>query len=324
MRIGFVYNVRRREDDEVATDDEAEFDDPAAIFAIRAAIAAGGHEVVDFEADARLPQALAANPVDAVFNIAEGSGPRSREAQVPALLDLLGIPYTGSDAVTLGITLDKSLAKTLVAAAGVATPRGFLVVSGDEPVPHGFRFPTVVKPVHEGSSKGITSASLVEDEESLRRQARAVVERYGQPALCEEYVAGREITVGLLGSPARPLPPMEVVFLDDDPLPLYSFEVKRRFQELVRYELPAALTAGEREALERAALAAFAVLGCRDVARIDFRLDAQGTAHFLECNPLPGLAPGVGDLTFIAEAAGLTYEDLIAEILAGAVRRRAG
>ena len=168
MRIGFVYNVRRREDDEVATDDEAEFDDPAAIFAIRAAIAAGGHEVIDFEADARLPQALAASPVDAVFNIAEGSGPRSREAQVPALLDLLGIPYTGSDAVTLGITLDKSLAKTLVAAAGVATPRGFLVVSGDEPVLHGLR----LSGRRQAGARGLVEG----DHERLRRRGR------GEPA----------------------------------------------------------------------------------------------------------------------------------------------
>ncbi len=134
---------------------------------------------------------------------------------------------------------------------------------------------------------------------------------------------GREITVGLLGLPVRVLPPMEVIFLDGAEHPLYSFEVKRRFEELVRYEVPASLTAEELVAIERASLAAFGALGCRDVARLDFRLDAVGVPHFLECNPLPGLAPGVGDLTFIAEAAGHSFEDLIGEILEGALRRRA-
>lgn len=317
MRVGFVYNVRRAE----AGEDEAEFDSPETIQAIADAIAANGHDVVGLEADRTLPTALLAAEVDVVFNMAEGRGQRSREAQVPALLELLCIPYTGSDAVTLGVTLDKSLASTLVRARGVVTPRGFVMHSTDDPLPPGFAYPAVVKPVHEGSSKGISNKSIVFDEAGLREQASAIAARYHQPAVCEEYVAGREITVGLLGSPARVLPPMEVVFLGGDQHPLYSFEVKRRWEEYVRYEVPAALTPAELSAIERASLIAFEALGCRDVARLDFRLDEQGTPYFLECNPLPGLAPGVGDLTFIAEAAGLSFEELIGEILAGALGR---
>jgi D-alanine-D-alanine ligase len=317
MRVGFVYNVRSPE----AGEDDAEFDAPETIKAISDAIAANGHDVIGLEADRTLPTALTTAEVDVVFNMAEGKGQRSREAQVPALLELLCIPYTGSDAVTLGVTLDKSLASTLVSARGVATPRGFVMRSNDDPVPSEFPFPAVVKPVHEGSSKGITNESVVFDEAGLRERAGLIAARFEQPVLCEEYVAGREITVGLLGSPVRVLPPMEIVFLGDEQLPLYSFEVKRRFEELVRYEVPAELTPEELAAIERASLNAFEALGCRDVARLDFRLDDHGTPHFLECNPLPGLAPGVGDLTFIAEAAGMSFEDLIGEILECALQR---
>ena len=317
MRVGFVYNVRRPD----AGEDDAEFDDPETIKAIGDAIAANGHEVIGLEADRTLPTALTEAEVDVVFNMAEGKGQRSREAQVPALLELLCIPYTGSDAVTLGVTLDKSLASSLVSARGVATPRGFVARSTDDPVPSDFAFPAIVKPVHEGSSKGISSESIVYDEAGLRKQAGVIAERYAQPAICEEYIAGREITVGLLGSPARVLPPMEIVFLEGGEHPLYSFEVKKRWKEFVRYDVPAPLTPEELSAIEHASLTAFEAVGCRDVARLDFRLDREGTPYFLECNPLPGLGPGVGDLTIIAEAAGLSFVELIGEILAGALGR---
>jgi D-alanine-D-alanine ligase len=154
--------------------------------------------------------------------------------------------------------------------------------------------------------------------------ARAVIDRYGQPVLCEEYVAGREITVGLLGSPARVLPPMEVTFIDPPEHPVYSFEVKQEWERLVQYEVPAVLDDSTLAAITSASERAFAALGCRDVARLDFRLDAAGVVHFLECNPLPGLGPhghGLGDLTLIAESAGISFEGLIGEILECALRR---
>ena len=323
MRVGFVYNVRSKHA-LAAGDEDAEFDDPATIAAIGDAIGSHGHDVVGLEADATLPAALDAANVDVVFNIAEGKGSRSRESQVPALLDLLGIPYTGSDAVALGVTLDKSLAKLVVGSAGVATPLGVVMTTGDEPLPGGFRLPAVVKPLHEGSGMGITSDSVVTDEGRLRELARAVIDRYGQPVLCEEYVAGREITVGLLGSPARVLPPMEVTFIDPPEHPVYSFEVKQEWERLVQYEAPAVLDDGTLAAITSASERAFAALGCRDVARLDFRLDPAGVVHFLECNPLPGLGPhghGLGDLTLIAESAGISFEGLIGEILDCALRR---
>lgn len=321
MRVGFVYNMRPEPGGDEADDHDAEFDSPATIAVIRDAIASLGHEVIGIEADRSLPAALLATEVDVVFNVAEGRGGRGREAQVPALLELLGIPYTGSDPVALGVTLDKSLASTLVRAVGVATPRAFLMAAPTDPVPRDFPYPAVVKPVHEGSSKGISSASVVLDEAALRAQAGVVSAAYEQPAFCEEYVAGREITVGVLGEPPRLLPPMEIVFRGDEELPLYSFDVKRRWEELVRYEVPAGIVPAEHASLERDSLLAFHALGCRDVARLDFRLTGAGVPVFLECNPLPGLAPGVGDLWFLAEAAGMTFVQLIGEILEGALRR---
>jgi D-alanine-D-alanine ligase len=323
MRVGFVYNVRSKHA-LAAGDEDAEFDDPATIAAIGDAIGSHGHDVVGLEADATLPAALVAANVDVVFNIAEGKGSRSRESQVPALLDLLGIPYTGSDAVAMGVTLDKSLAKLVVRSAGVATPLGVVMTTDDEPRPGGFSLPAVVKPLHEGSGMGITSDSVVTDEGRLRELARAVIDRYGQPVLSEEYVAGREITVGLLGSPARVLPPMEVTFIDPPEHPVYSFEVKQEWERLVQYEVPAVLHDSTLAAITSASERAFAALGCRDVARLDFRLDPVGVAHFLECNPLPGLGPhghGLGDLTLIAESAGISFEGLIGEILDCALRR---
>ena len=164
--------------------------------------------------------------------------------------------------------------------------------------------------------------SVVETEAELREAAREMIAKYDQPALVEDYVAGREFTVGLLGE-RRPkvLPPMEVVFLAAEKHPVYSFEYKQDWSSKIRYDVPANLQPAELKALERAARECFIALGCRDVARVDFRMDEQGKIYFLESNPLPGLTPGWSDLVLIAKAAGIEYNALIAEILSGAIRR---
>jgi D-alanine-D-alanine ligase len=195
--------------------------------------------------------------------------------------------------------------------------------SGKERLPKELGFPLLVKPVAEGTSKGVTKRSVVRDEGELREVAREIIAKYRQPALVEEYIGGREFTVGLLGE-RRPkvLPPMEIVFLDKaDPTPIYSFEMKQDWNEKIRYEVPARLEERELERLEKAARECFAALGCRDVARVDFRMDPEGRIYFIESNPLPGLAPGWSDLVLIAQAAGLDYRTLIGEILSFAIRR---
>jgi D-alanine-D-alanine ligase len=325
LKVGFTFNVKRVTPGLGGdSDEEAEYDSPETLQAIREAIASHGHEVVDLEATPDLPLQLASTPVDVVFNIAEGFKGRNRESQVPALLELLDIPYTGSDPAALSVSLDKALAKRMVRTHGILTPAYVLMHTGKERLPRELQsFPLLVKPVAEGTSKGVTRKSVVQNEGELREVAREIIAKYRQPALVEEYVSGREFTVGLLGERRpRALPVMEVVFLDQsDPTPVYSFELKQEWSEKIRYEVPAKLAAREVDRLERAARECFAALGCRDVARIDFRMDREGRIFFIEANPLPGLAPGWSDLVLIAQAAGLEYRALIGEILSFAIRR---
>lgn len=324
LRVGFTFNVKRVKPTHDATEDsEAEYDSPTTLQAIREAIASWGHEVVDLEANAELPAILMTTPVDLVFNIAEGFKGRNRESQVPALLELLDIPYTGSDPATLSLALDKALAKKIVKQAGIHTPNFQLLTSGKERLLKEFQYPLIIKPVAEGSSKGVLSKSVCNTENELREVAREMIEKYQQPALVEEYISGREFTVGLLGERRpRVLAPMEIVFLDpSERTPVYSFQHKLDTNDRIRYDVPAKLDSGQVEKLKTAARGAFMALGCRDVARIDFRMDEKGRLYFIECNPLPGLTPGWSDLVLIAQGSGLDYRTLISEIMAGAIRR---
>ena len=326
LTIGFTYNEKRIKPGlDGARDDEAEFDGPATLDAIRGALRGLGHDVVDLEADDALPAKLLKARPDLVFNIAEGRHGRGREAQVPALLDLLGIPYTGSDPATMALCLDKGWAKAVVEKAGVAVPWGAVLRDERGSLPAKLPLPAIVKPLLEGSSKGIFGRSTATSRAQATKLARALVRRYGQPALVEAYVTGREVTVGVLGPTDAPeaLPPMEVVFLGDEPLPVYAFEHKQEAHPGVRYEAPAKLSKALTRRVQRAAELAYSALGCRDVARIDFRLTADGTPVFLECNPLPGLTPGWSDLVLSARAAALDYEALVGRIV-GHARSRAG
>src|SRR5438105_4285188 len=324
LRVGFTFNVKRIKPElDGRKDEEAEDDPPTTIQAVREAIAAAGHEVIDLEATTELPNVLAATPVDVVFNMAEGIKGRNREAVVPALLELLDIPYSGSDPAALSIALDKALAKRILRQHGILTPNFVTLQTGKERLPRELmKFPLIVKPVAEGSSKGVHHTSVVETEAELREAAREMIAKYDQPALVEDYIAGREFTVGLLGE-RRPkvLPPMEVVFLSTEKNPVYSFEYKQDWSSKIRYDAPANLEPAQLRALERAARECFIALGCRDVARVDFRMDDQGKVYFLESNPLTGLTRGWSDLVLIAKAAGIEYNALISEILSGAIRR---
>jgi D-alanine-D-alanine ligase len=318
LRVGLAFNMKRIES-QSGDDREAEYDAPETIQAITEAIESHGHVVVPLEATQEFPRALMSSNVDVVFNVAEGMSGRSREAQVPSLCELRGIPYTGSDSATLSICLDKALAKRLL--VDVDTPAFQLLTTGREKL-RPFRYPVIVKPNQEGTSKGITKKCVCDDEASLREVARELIDRYGQPALVEEYVVGRELTVGLLGERRpRVLPPMEVVFLTQGERPVYDYECKQHWQEHVRYECPPNLTKEELRAVERACRTTFMTLGCRDVARIDLRLAADGRVYILEVNPLPGLTPDYSDLCLIANGAKIDYRTLIGEILSGAIKR---
>ena len=323
-RVGLTYNLKRivpkSADD---NDAEAEYDSPATVEAVGNAIASYGYEVVYLEATPELPTILASTQVDFVFNIAEGIQGRNREAQVPAILELLGIPYTGSDPGTLSITLDKALSKKILTQAGIPNAKFTIMRTGKERLPKALSFPVILKPVAEGSSKGVGELSVVENEEQLREVVNALIAKYQQPALVEEFLSGREFTIGLLGG-SRPkvLPPMEIVFLKPDAKwQVYTFEHKLESTDEIRYDVPANVDPRLKSELERVARAAFIALGCRDVARIDLRLNRNGKVCFIECNPLPGLTPGWSDLCLIAEKAGMDYRTLISEIMAPAIQR---
>ena len=318
LRVGLAFNMKRI-DSHDGDDREAEYDAPHTIESITKAIESHGHTVIPLEATPDFPRTLLASNVDVVFNIAEGISGRNREAQVPNLCELLGVPYTGSDSATLSICLDKGLSKRIL--RGVDTPDFQVLFTGKEKL-KAFHYPVIVKPNQEGTSKGITTKSVVDDEAGVRERARELIEKYGQPALVEEYITGREFTVGLLGEKRpRVLPPMEVVFLTQKERPVYDYVCKQECELHVRYEVPAKLTKDELRAMEKVCRTTFMTLGCRDVARIDLRMTDDGHIYVIEVNPLPGLTPDYSDLCLIANGAKIEYRTLIGDILSGAVKR---
>jgi D-alanine--D-alanine ligase len=318
LRVGLAFNMKRI-DSHDGDDREAEYDGPHTIEALSKAIESHGHTVIPLEATPDFPRTLLASNVDVVFNIAEGISGRNREAQVPNLCELLGVPYTGSDSATLSICLDKGLSKRVL--KDVDTAASQVLLTGKEKLKP-FRYPVIVKPNQEGTSKGISPKSVVDDEAGVRERARELIVKYGQPALVEEDIEGREFTVGLLGERRpRVLPPMEVVFLTQKERPVYDYTCKQDCESHVRYEVPAKLTKDELRAMEKVCRTTFMTLGCRDVARIDLRMTKEGQIYVIEVNPLPGLTPDYSDLCLISNGAKIEYRALIGEILSGAIKR---
>jgi D-alanine-D-alanine ligase len=339
MRIAIAFTVKRGPEwngagaragpasFHLATDDaEEEFDCPETVEAIAAVLRESGHDVELFgDGEDFLRRVLDGPRPDLVFNIAEGRGvSRCRESRVPAVLDLLGVPHTGSDALTLAATLDKDCAKRLVRDAGVATPAWVLVEEDSaaaRAVLEKLPLPAIVKPNCEGSSKGIRSTAVVERREGLAGAVASTLALYRQPVLVEEFIDGDELTVGVLGN-RRPevIGILRVLPKVAKPNFVYSLEVKRDWRRQVVYECPARLSPADGEAVRASALAAFRALGCRDVARVDFRLRG-GVPYFLEANPLPGLSPESGDIVILARAMGLEHRELVLRIVLAACER---
>jgi D-alanine-D-alanine ligase len=291
------------------------------------------HRVTLVEADLDAFEKLRQLKPDLVFNMAEGLLGASREAQIPAILDMLDIPYTGSDPVTLGICLDKRRTKEILTYNRIPTPQFWLVASLTD-LPHDIIFPLMVKPIQEGSSKGVTDAALVTDRSSLARQIDWVVQSYHQPALVEEFLPGREFTVALLGNGegVQVLPIVEIN-LDTLPAganPIYSFEAKwlwdTEAKPLDIFTCPARLEKGLKIAIEETSRAAFNALGCRDWCRLDLRLDRRGMPQVIEVNPLPGILPRPEQNSCFpkaARAAGMSYDDLVLAVADAAASRLA-
>jgi len=250
---------------------------------------------------------------------------------VPAVLEMLGIPYTGSDAATLGLCLDKDWTKRMIYSAHVQTPDWNSVALAEEMPDDPKRFPTlaesgltlpvIAKPSYEGSSKGIRNKCLIEKPEDFGPTVLALWKLYRQPIMVEEFISGDELTVGMVGNdPPDILGIMRVVPRRPSDRFIYSLEVKRDYKQLVDYECPARISDADQEAVTEAALSAFTVLGCRDVARIDFRL-RDGVPYFLEINPLPGLNPRSSDLVIMANLQGVSHAQLVQRILTAAMDR---
>lgn len=302
MRIGLTYNLKPPG----ATDDQfEEFDSVETVEALEGALRARGHDTLRLGWGEEMLDILDHERVDGVFNFAEGVGGRGRESQVPAMLEMLGIPYTASEPLTIAITLDKPLAKLLAKANGIATAP-WRVNDGK-----GLHFPLFAKPAAEGSSMGITAASRCEDEKQLDA-ALARLRKYG-PVLVEEFLPGDEFTVGLVDGEVVGV--MQVVPRRKDEAFIYSLEVKRDYLNRVDYRAADAPDVAE---VGRAVWRAF---GLKDVARVDVRRDRDGVASFVEVNPLPGMNPVTGDLVICARLNGVPYEELIGRVVDSAVRR---
>jgi len=303
-----------------------EYDSDATVSAIERVLTARGHRVTRLGGGRRFLENLLRERVDLVFNIAEGRGSRSREAHVPAACEMLGVPCTHSDPLTMAVTLDKAMAKRVVASAGVPTP-GFVVVERPTDLARvAFPFPLFAKPLFEGSSMGIRRRSRIANAAELAERVGALLHDYGEPVLVEEFCAGAEFTVGIRGNgeTARVIGTMEV-----EPLLVpreqfvYSLEVKRNpnWAEEISYNVPPKRARAEVERVEKVALDAYRALGCRDIARIDVRCDAAGDPKFIECNPLPGVAPGWSDLSILWDRLGGNYDTMIGAILDEACAR---
>ncbi len=325
MKVGITYNLKK--DFPLLpgqpVDEFEEFDAEETIDAIQEVLEAKGHHVVRLGGSPELIDRLKRDPVDFVFNIAEGLRGRNREAHIPALLEFLEIPYTGSDPLTLSLTLDKLMAKRVIDSEGIPTPRFKKIETLDDLLGVDLRYPLFIKPCYEGSSKGIRLDSKVADRASLERKIRALLNDYPPPILIEEFVAGPEFTVGILGN--REPFVLGIMQIEITGVPqeeaVYSLEVKRDWVARVRYHCPPLVDPAAQKRIAETALRAYRALDCRDVARVDLRMGRDGVAYFLEINPLPGLSPSYGDLPIMASRMGWAYARLVGAIFDSAAAR---
>jgi D-alanine-D-alanine ligase len=325
LRVGITYNLKKdfslRENQPI--DFLEEFDSEETIDAIGEVLKSEGHEVIKLGGDTDLIDRLKQSSVEIVFNIAEGLQGRNREAHIPALLEFFNIPYTGSDPLTLSLTLDKAMAKRIVMSHHVPTPRFKKVARMEDLDGLDLQYPLFVKLCYEGSSKGVRLDSKITDPHSLREKTRDLLKNYGSPLLVEEFVKGPEFTVGILGNEDPfVLGVMQIEIKGKPPEEsIYSLEIKREWEEKVRYHCPPTISQPLLKEIEQVALRSYQALECRDVSRVDIRVGEDNTPYFLEINPLPGLSPVYGDLVIMARSMGWDYARLVKTIFDSALKR---
>jgi D-alanine-D-alanine ligase len=352
MRIAVLANLKSNAPtwDGMSPDRWADLDSSGTIESLLAALQSGGHDAEFFEANPSPPFNLAgrllAYQPDLCFNIAEGHYGAARESLIPCLLDMLEIPYTASGPLALALSLDKPTTKHFMVYHGLPTPEFQVLVAPDDPINPEFldengalRCPLFAKPSREGTSIGITASNIVRTVDELRTQVTRLYEHYRQPILCERYIQGREVMIGLLGNlpptadhqfdepPASLtyLPPLEVDFsaYSESEAGLYTNRMKTEWANDFHYLCPAPLDPDTGRELRRLAASMFHAIDCKDMARVDFRLDELdgNKPYILEINPLPGLAPGYSDLCLQSNAAGWSYEQLVNTIVELAAAR---
>jgi D-alanine-D-alanine ligase len=332
MKVTLAYNLKK-EDLGKPADYFSEYDNIATIRAIVSALESKGHCVSLLDVESQdLFSYFRNNPTDIVFNIAEGAGTQFRESETPAILDILGIPHTGSSALSLAIALDKAMAKKILLSEGLPTPKFQIFTRGDEELDPGLHFPLIVKPNREGSSKGIGNFSVVDTRAGLYQAIKEVIDKYRQEALVEEFIAGKELTVGIMqNGKITVLPILEIDFSSCQRSGEYFYSWRMKEYQgnhelglTPTFYCPARLDKDTEERVKDASIKAHRAIGCSDLSRVDIRLSNSGTPYILEINPLPGLDPQVSNFTLMAKAAGFRYEDLIESILLSALERQEG
>jgi D-alanine-D-alanine ligase len=347
MHVALLANLKKNAPTwpDISPDHWDDLDSEETIQAILDALKAVGHRATFLEGDVTLYDNLQKVKPDICFNICEGHFGDSREAQVPAILEMLRIPYTGSRVLTLALALDKPMTKRVLAYHKLPTPAFQTFERVDESLDPDMEFPLFIKPSREGTGMGVSAESILQDEGQLRAQLRRIFERYDQPALVERFIEGREVTIGLVGNLTPPVawripedeeaprisrglqffPPLEVdmAAYPEEEAGVYTSRIKVDLVHEFHYLCPAPLNAELVEELNWLAAATFRVTGCLDVARVDFRLDANDgdKPYILEVNPLPGLNPDYSDLCIEAATEGWSYEELISCILDEAIER---
>ena len=325
MKIGVTYDLKT---DWVKSPDEpedihAELDKPKTVDNLVKALESTGHKIIRIGNVYNLLKQLDNLNVDIVFNITEGRHGRNRESQVPNLLEMKGIPFVGSDALTMGITLDKVVAKQIFISEGIPTPKYFVARENDDLKKlNTIGFPLIVKTRHEGSSKGINEQSVVKDLSSLKDRVAFINKNYKQPALVEEFIAGMEFTVPVLGNGAdtQAMPIVQTTIEGKQDLGNMIYTNRRIYDTSVQYLCPAAVDASLAKKIQELAVRAFKAVECRDLARIDFRVDKKGNPYILEINPLPSFDE---EDTFhlFPKLFGSSFEDTIHLILNFALKR---
>ena len=322
--VGLTYDLKSeykfKEGD--PPDANAEFDHPSTIDVIANAIEANGFKLKRIGNVVNLLEKLDNLDVDIVFNISEGISGRNRESQVPIILEMAGIPFVGADALTLGVTLDKVMAKKIFIAEKIPTPKFYEFKSSEELInTNHYKFPLIVKPRFEGSSKGLSEDSRVENREELKKQVDYIINTYKQPVIVEEFISGQEFTVAILGNdPPEVMPVVQIKI--DGRLQLndkfYTFA--RITSDRLEYICPAKISQDLKKKLQDLALKTYMAVECRDFGRVDFRVDSDGDPYVLEINPLPSLSTE-DVFQLVAKNIGITYEQIIGKILNSAIKR---